>query len=84
MTLVFITTTTLLGLFVLSLLLKHPYKKLFDKKIFPKYKPYLHTLGWSLCSLSLYVTVQTYGLGIGIVYWLGFVTLLALILVLTY
>ena len=71
----------LLGLFFLSLLLKYPHKKLFDRKPSPKHVPYFHLLGWVFCLASLYVATQIFGIAIGITYWFGFVTLLALGLV---
>lgn len=79
-----ISIIVLLGLFSLALLLKHPYKKLFGSKINPKYIPYFHLTGWGLLTLSIILSIYTYDIGIGITYWLGYVTLMAFILIVVF
>jgi len=74
---IIIAILVLFGLFFLSLLLNYPNKKLFKKKPNPKHIPFLHLLGWGLCVTSLSISIQTFGLGIGIVYWFGYATLMA-------
>jgi len=72
----------LVGLFILSLVLSYPYKKLLGKKSNGKFNVLYHFLGWSLLLFSLTVLINSYGIGVGITYWFGYVTLMSLILVL--
>lgn len=74
----FIFIMIFIGLVFLSLLLRYPYKKIFKTKPNPKHNIYLHLLGWSILVASMFLSVSVYGFGVGITYWFGFLTLVAL------
>jgi len=74
----------LIGLFSLSLVLPYPYKQMFGTKPNPKNNLYFHLFGWALFLLSMIIAVNTFGLGMGITYWFGYLTLMALLLVTFY
>ncbi len=76
-----ISSIILIGLISLSLVLKYPSKKILRVKPNPKHVPYLHLLGWSLFVISMAIAINTYGTGVGVTYWFGFLTLIALVMV---
>ncbi|NKQ40620.1 MAG: DUF3325 domain-containing protein [Sulfurovum sp.] len=78
---IFISGIILLGLFFLSLILSYPYKRLFGVKPSGKYTVYLHLLGWGMLVVGMILSIKTYGVGIGITYWFGYITLMAFLLV---
>lgn len=74
----------LVGLWLSSMSLCYPHKKIFSCKMSKEKKRVFNSAGWLALALALFGMCEVYGFGIGLCLWFGVITLFSTLLALSY